>query len=211
MLVFVDESGDTGLKAGAGSSRFITLVLVLFEDAQAAHLAEDRITALRRELGRPENFEFHFKDNSHDLRTAFFQAAAPLPFTYTGFVIDKGQIYAAGGVRNTIYKDLCGLVFEEAKEQLVNALVKIDRSGGQEFRRELAAYLKRKINDPQAAARHIKRVDMPTSQGNSLLQLADMVCGAVARSYREDRKEPMQYRKIIAHHEVAVRRLPEQQ
>ncbi len=210
MLVFVDESGDTGLKAGQGSSRFITLALVLFEDAQAARLAEDRIERLRQELGKAANFEFHFKDNSHDLRTAFLQAVAPLPFSYIGFVLDKEQLYGRGSTRNTVYADLCGLVFEEAREQLRDALVKIDRSGGQEFRRELAAYLKRKINDPQAAVRHIKRVDMPTSQGNSLLQLADMVCGAVARSYREDRKEPMQYRKIIAHRETTVRRLPEQ-
>ena len=210
MLVFVDESGDTGLKAGAGSSRFITLVLVIFGDAEAARLAEERITALRRELGKAENFEFHFKDNSHDLRTAFFQAVAPLPFTYTGFVLDKGQLYAAGAARNTVYADLCGLVFEEVREQLVEARVKIDRSGGQEFRRELVAYLKRKINDPQAAVKHIKRVDMPTSQGNNLLQLADMVCGAIARTYRADRREPMQYRKMIAHRETTVRRLPEQ-
>jgi hypothetical protein len=32
MLVFVDESGDTGLKIGRGSSEFLTITLVVFEE-----------------------------------------------------------------------------------------------------------------------------------------------------------------------------------
>lgn len=31
MLVFIDESGDSGLKIGEGSSRYFTVGLVIFE------------------------------------------------------------------------------------------------------------------------------------------------------------------------------------
>ena len=32
MLVFIDESGDSGLKIEQGSSRYFTVSLVMFED-----------------------------------------------------------------------------------------------------------------------------------------------------------------------------------
>ena len=89
MLVFVDESGDTGRKIGHGSTGLFTVVLVVFEENDEAQAADDRITRLRRELGKPDNFEFHFAENSDNIREAFLQAIAPFNFFYFGFVIDK--------------------------------------------------------------------------------------------------------------------------
>ena len=50
---------------------------------------------------------------------------------------------------------------------------------------------------------------MQESKGNNLLQMADMICGAVARHYRRDRQEATQFYKIIAHRDFAVRVWPE--
>ena len=36
MLVFVDESGDPGMKLGLGSSEFFVLTLVIFENNEEA-------------------------------------------------------------------------------------------------------------------------------------------------------------------------------
>lgn len=211
MLVFVDESGDTGLKIGAGSSERFTLTLVIFHSHDEARRTEDRISALRRELRKPTGFEFHFKENTDDIRESFLRAVSPFAFSYFAFVIDKAAFYRAGlSPRNTAYADICGLVFDAARDHLQEALVKVDRNGGKEFRRELAAFLKRKVNDPALPAKHIKRVEMPTSHGNDLLQLADMICGAIARSYQSGKKAPDRFRKIIAHREISVRFLPEE-
>lgn len=49
MLVFVDESGDSGLKLGDGSSDFFVLTLVIFsknEDATSADILIDSIRAV---------------------------------------------------------------------------------------------------------------------------------------------------------------------
>jgi hypothetical protein len=211
MLVFVDESGDTGLKVGQGSSDLFTIVLVVFEDSEEAQAADDRITLLRRELRKPDNFEFHFVENGDNVREAFLRAVAPYHFFYFGFVVDKTRLYLPAFPSNAaFYKYLCGLVFESARPYLNEAIVAIDRSGGQGFRRELAAYLKRQVNDPNLPTKHIKKVDLPDSKSNNLLQLADMICGAVARHYREDKSEPGRFRKIIAHREFAVRLWPKE-
>ena len=51
MLVFIDESGDSGLKVTQGSSRYFTVSLVVFEDHDEALACDKRIELLKRELG----------------------------------------------------------------------------------------------------------------------------------------------------------------
>ncbi|MFM8982406.1 MAG: DUF3800 domain-containing protein, partial [Spartobacteria bacterium] len=76
----------------------------------------------------------------------------------------------------------CSLVFENAKPHLSDATVVIDGSGSREFRMQLDTYLRRRINDKDASIRHIRKVKVQDSHRNNLLQLAEMVCGSVARS-----------------------------
>ena len=57
MLIFIDESGDPGLKIDAGSSRYFVIALVGFENHEEASAVNDRISKLRREQGFPDNFE----------------------------------------------------------------------------------------------------------------------------------------------------------
>ncbi len=92
MLVFFDESGDNGFKIGAGSSPILTVAMVVFEDHDEAQATDKRIALLRRELHKGDDFEFHFKENSHAIRRAFLEAVAPFNFFYFSFVIDKTQL-----------------------------------------------------------------------------------------------------------------------
>ncbi len=210
MLVFVDESGDTGLKLGQGSSDFFTVALVVFEENDEAQAADDRITLLRRELRKPADFEFHFKENSDSIRRTFLEAVVRYNFFYFGFVVNKTALYAESlPTTEVFYNYACGLIFESAKPYLDNALVKIDASGGRKFQRQLAAYLKTKINTSAGARQRISSVTANDSRRSNMLQLADMVCGAIARSYRTDKAEPGQFRKIIKHREISVQVLPE--
>ena len=210
MLVFVDESGDTGLKFSEGSSDLFTVALVVFEENDEAAAADERITLLRRELKKPTDFEFHFKENSDSVRQTFLEAVARYNFFYLGFVVNKTALYAESLLtREAFYAYACGLIFESAKPYLDSAVVKIDASGGRKFQRQLAAYLKTKINTPGATIQRISSVTANDSRGSNMLQLADMVCGAIARSYRSDKPERSRFRKIIKHREISVQVLPE--
>ena len=209
MLVFVDESGDTGLKFSEGSSDLFTVALVIFEENDEAEATGERITLLRRELRKPADFEFHFKENSDGTGRAFLEALARYNFFYFGFVVNKAALYADSLLTTkAFYAYACGLIFESAKPYLDDAVVKIDASGGRKFQRELASYLKTKINTPGTAGQRISSITAKDSRGSNMLQLADMVCGAIARSYREDKAEAGRFRKIIKHREISVRVLP---
>ena len=162
------------------------------------------------ELAKPETFEFHFKENSDAIREAFFHAITPYSFFYFGIVIDKARLYGESlTTKDAFYKYVCGLVFESAKPYLDSATVKVDKSGNREFQQQLSSYLKKKINpkDPEAS-RHIKKVVAQDSDTNNLLQLADMVCGALARSYRRDDPDAGRFRKQLRHRELVVRLWP---
>lgn len=136
MLVFIDESGDSGLKIEEGSSRYFTVALVVFEDREEATACDQRIELLKRELGWQDG-EFHFKRNSERIRLSFLQAVAPYNFFYYGIVINKDpkKLWGEGfRDKHSFYKYACGLVFENAKEKLQNATVVIDESGDLDFR-----------------------------------------------------------------------------
>ncbi|MEN9557756.1 MAG: hypothetical protein RL141_125 [Candidatus Parcubacteria bacterium] len=207
MLVFIDESGDPGLRIEAGASRSFTVGLVVFENEADAHACDQRITALRRELGWSEKAEFHFRRNSDRIRETFLRAVAPQPFFYYGVVIQKdaaGIWREAFKEKEAFYHYVCGLVLESAKETLRDAIVVIDRSGGWDFRRRLSAQLKRKSN---ISGSLIKKVKMQDSKSNNLLQLVDYVASVINRAATGEKNGAL-LRRIIAHREISVQKWP---
>jgi hypothetical protein len=208
MLIFIDESGDSGLKIVDGSSRFFTVSLVVFQDYDEATACDLRIGLLKKELGWKEDSEFHFKNNSDKVRKTLFEAVLPYNFFYYGIVINKDpkKLYGEGFKnKSSFYKYACGLVFENAKEKLGDAIVIIDKSGNNEFRNQLGKYLKNKMNHEN---RLIKEVKMQRSESNNLLQLADYIAGAINRSMVNSKKNSQDFRNMIARREIAVQVWP---
>jgi hypothetical protein len=208
MLVFIDESGDPGLKVDKGSSKYFVVAMVIFEDHKEAENCDQRISLLPGELGYPEGFEFHFKENSHRVRMSFLQAIAPYDFFYFGIVLDKDseKLWGEGFKhKESLYKYTCSLVFENAKPYLDNAIVIVDKGGRKVFRSQLARYLKHKINTKEGTV--IKKVKMQTSRGNNLIQLADYIAGIINRC-QQNKKFSGDYHRFIAHKEINVQIWP---
>lgn len=208
MLVFIDESGDPGMKLAGRSSRQFIVTLLAFEDNDEALAADQRIGLLKRELRFPDHFEFHFNQLRPDYRQEFLKAVSPYDWFYFSIVINKEKLTGKGfQFPDSFYKYTCGLVFENAKQYLNEATVVIDGSGSRRFRRELSSYLRKRVNDPKEGTRYIHQVKLQDSQKNHLLQMADMVCGAVARSFKE-KDDAQIYRKLISHREMYVQFWP---
>lgn len=139
------------------------------------------------------------------MREAFLKAVLPYQFFYYGIVINKQKLFGEGFKnRESFYKYASGLLFENAKEKLENAIVVMDESGRQLFKYQLAKYLKTKVNQTKNC---IKKVKMQNSKGNNLLQLADMIAGSIARSLDGVKKNNI-YRKIIKPREIYVQSWP---
>jgi hypothetical protein len=208
MLIFLDEAGDLGFKFSKGSSRLLIVTIVLFEEQEEAKSCDLRIDLLRRELRLPKKFEFHFNQNSPEIRKAFLRAVAPYNFSYFAIVIDKNKFKRPElSTAKAFYRHACSLVFENAKTRLNEAIVVIDGKGGRRFKKNLQQDLKKRINNPLAKVRYIKMIKVRNSEGNNLIQLVDMICGAIHRSFLE-KPDAQDYRQLIAHREVSVEMIP---
>lgn len=207
MLVFIDESGDTGLRVEVGASPYFIVALVMFEDESDAVACDQRIQLLKRELQYSTNFEFHFYHNSKRIREKFLKAIAPYNFFYVAIAIRKDPKRMVESIfqhKEAFYQYACGLVFENAKPYLRNAKVKIDKSGRVLFRTELAKYLKHRMNDDKSIL--IRSVKMEASHTNNLLQLCDYVAGIVNRKVQG--KGLDKYYPYIATKELNLQILP---
>jgi len=207
MLVFVDESGDPGFDPG--SSRFFTVALVLFEEEDEALACDRRIGLLRRELRLSDDYEFKFSHNSRRTRTAFLNAVSPYGFFYTAVSLNKQpeKLWGEGfHDPRSLYLYTCRLVFENAKPFLNQAIVIVDRSGGNDFQYRLARYLKQR-GSAEAGTAWIKKIKVQDSKKNNLLQLADYVVGAINRRI-EGKPEWQEYRNQLAKKELRVQIWP---
>ena len=139
MLVFIDESGDSGFSIATGASRYFTIALVVFEDSNEAWACDQRIDLLRRELGWSPGSEFHFRRNSHRVRQLFLEAVRHYNFFYYGIVIQKQKLWGITPKdKRSFYQYAASLVFEPAKNKLNRAIVVVDRNGSIDFRKQLA-------------------------------------------------------------------------
>jgi hypothetical protein len=207
MLVFVDESGDPGLKVGQGSTPHFVVTLVVFRDVAAAERVNKAIKAYRAKINFRPQAEFHFAKLKDTFKLGFLEAVAPFDFEYFSIVINKGKLRGPGfHFKGSFYKYSCRLVMSNAKALLDNATVIIDGSGDRKFRRELAEYFRKQVNDASNPKRVVK-VQMHDSNRDDLVQLADMVCGAVARSY-SDKPDAKTYRRIVQKREAQVQYWP---
>ncbi len=206
MLVFVDESGDCGIKGKRGSSALFVITAVIFEENESAEACDKAVSELRTKCFRNSTREFHFNKCCDDYRQQFLSGIRAHDFFYLAFVLNKERLYGPGfAYKESFYKYTAKLLFENARPHLRNAAVLIDRSGHREFRKQLESYLRRKINTDREI---IRKVKTEPSHSNNLLQVADMICGAVARSYRLDKDDPKRFRRMVAHRELSVQVWP---
>jgi hypothetical protein len=207
VLVFIDESGDPGMQGKAGSSRFFVMVAVLFFDHAVAEACDARIEALRTEKGNRRR-EYKFSHSKPAERQAFFEAAVEYDFFYLAFVLNKEKLWSPSfNDKAKFWNYTASLLVNNAKPHLTDATIVIDKCGDRGFRRELATYLQRKTNTG-GKIKHVKKIKMEDSRSNNLLQLADMICGAVARSFLQEKQDRQQYRKIISHREMGIQVWP---
>jgi len=196
MLVIIDESGDTGFKAG--SSRYFVMTMVVFDDNDGTgHYPSAEHTSLMiKEIKEAVNQkpEFHFSQCSHKVRQAFFNGLNKhkCNFKVYALVIDKQKIRSPHLRSNT--KSFYNFILKQllAKNPIVGGKIKIDGKKGKIFRNELKTYLRRDQDGM------VSKLKFANSKTDFLVQLADMCCSAIAYSYnRRDKMNADVYINLL--------------
>lgn len=191
MLVLIDESGCAGFKFAKGSSPYFIVAMVIFDDFVEAEKTSTAIRELRDALSvKPE---FRFNKCCDRVRNEFFKMVTTHKFRVQAIIVDKAKIYNdhLRSNPNRFYNYFIQMLVRHDGGTIKNASVKIDGRGDREFKRALESYLR-----TQLAPGKITKLRFIDSKKDDLVQLADMVVGAIARSY-STRANAARWRRMI--------------
>lgn len=190
--MFIDESGDPGFKVEKGASPVFVAAMVLFGTGQEASATQRTIDS--SQARRMHKREFKFSKCSDAVRDAFFEAVRSCPFSVRAIAVEKDVIYSPRlrTDKERFYEYFVKQMMQHDDGLLKDARVVIDGSGDREFRQNLNAALRRHLG-----VGIVRDVRFKDSARDILVQLADMCAGAVARSYRTDRKGADRWRRML--------------
>lgn len=197
MIVFIDESGDSGFSINTGSSKAFVIVCVVFEDELEAEKTAVAIKALRRTLKFSDDTEFKFNKSRKAVRIAFLQTIKPFSFSIRALVVQKDQISSPllKSDKSSFYSYFIKTILTHSRGSIMDAKIRIDGSGDRVFRRKFLTYLRKELNSKQKKVmRNIKLVD---SKINVLIQMADMVAGTIRRYKEGGKQDATEYWHLI--------------
>lgn len=181
-LALMDESGDPGMKLSKGSSALFTIGLVLFPEESLAENCRAHIQALRRELGmklQGKGAEFHFTKMAHRHREAFLSAVAEFPFQFFTATITKDRLSGhAWRKKDYVYQRTGVLALDQALGGMLEAKLVFDATSSRKFDWDFLRFLKKHAGFYEGVP-VIKETYRLESYKDDLVQMIDMICGAV--------------------------------
>jgi hypothetical protein len=186
MLIFLDESGDAGFKFNQGSTTHFVIALVIFDKPLDAEETALHIKRLREKLKVGSQYEFKFSQSKDFFRYQFFETVRNDPFRIRAMVVDKKKIYSLTfkDDKDSFYHYFASQVIKYNHGKITGANLYIDGSGSREFKRAFESNLRAKVKDGT-----INKCKFVNSKSDNLIQLADMVSGAIYRQYNVTRPD----------------------
>jgi hypothetical protein len=173
-IAFIDESGDPGFDFAKGASEHFVMAMVGFETKEHTNTAIGVMENLKSRFRVKE--EFKFSGSTAFLRQSFFETIARLDFTVSATVVHKKLLSVP--IPN-FYKYTLRCLLDASQVQEANII--LDGKNSKNLTNKLKSYLKKECLYP------IQQLRLKDSRKDSLLQLADMVAGAIMRTYsRQD-------------------------
>ena len=198
-FVILDESGDPGVD-GSNTSHFIIAAVVVVSEAEKQRLA-NAVDQYRNKLGWKETHELKFNTTKKEIIEELIKNLRDYDFTAYAIVLDKTKIPVTPDIidSNSLYY----YVMKELliKLDLKNPHITIDGISGKKHRQRVATYLRHNLKATGIEKCEIKFSD---SKKDSLIQIADIVAGSVARSYRDDRTEAKKFLGLLGNKIVQI-------
>ena len=180
-----DEVGRIGFKFERGSTEFFVVTIVLTNDPQAVR---ESVARLRGDLRLSSRTEFSFHSTPHPYRLAFLERARTWLLTARCLYVDKRLLPAE--FRSMAGWDFYGYFMAQLLDRLpVGDLGKttlvLDEFGPAQLTLRAVREQLRRLGLWGGKDRAIKRIAFRRSQSEDVIQVADMIGGAVYRRVTE--------------------------
>lgn len=195
MLVFIDESGDAGFKIA--SSLSLVIALVIFDDYTQADRTRQVIKDVMRATGQKPEFKFSKCSNAN--KEEFFKAIRSCKFRIKYISVSKKIITSEYLRKYPIQFYNFALKSVISHSDLTNAKIRIDGNSKKDLSKALIAYLR--ANTMPGSIDKLRMVD---SRSEELIQLADMVVGALARPWNSAGKKDASVWKTMIKNKIDV-------
>ena len=185
MLVFIDESGDPGISSNL---RYFVIAVLIFDDPRQALLMQRQITHLLSTFGKSE---FKFSKSKAAERDTFFYEIDKFDFRVGAIIVDKNLIGSATlrsdprKFYNYFLKQLL------VSSEVVEARVRLDGKADKRLRNAMVNYLNAR------GTGIVKNFQMKDSKSDPLIQAADMIVGAIARSCYSHKHNHLRWKKQL--------------
>ena len=174
-----DESGDVSYAFGKGATRYFVVAVI---GTTQTHDLRQALAAARHDLKLPDDYEFGFNTmgGSSKLRQRVFAGLRQTDFEAWALIADKTALPETFRLMRRLDFYLyfvTGLLEVIPADQRNGATLILDEFGGEpKLPLELRRYMKRR-----GIPRDFSRVLTKRSKSEPLIQIADLVAGAVAR------------------------------
>ena len=181
-FVILDVSGDTGVD-GSSTSHFIIAAVVIVGESDIQKLSAT-VDQYRQELGWKETHEFKFNTTKKEIIEKLIAKIRGCNFSAYAMVLDKRKIPVTPDIIDST--SLYYYVIKELllKLNLQSPFITIDGIGGKKYMQRIKAYLRQNLKASGIEKCEIRFAD---SRKDSLIQVADIVAGSIARSFRDNR------------------------
>lgn len=197
MLVFIDDSGDPGFKIEKGSSPVFVIACVIFDDELEAEKTAVAIKEFRRKLKKSDNFEFKFNKANREFRLQFLEHVSRFQFRFRAIVFEKTKIKSneLKTSKQSFYNYAIKMVLKHNFGTIKEAKIRLDGHGDRIYKREVIRYLRKELNNKEN--RVFQKLQFVDSKSNVLIQLTDMIAGAIHRKYETGKTDAKMYFDII--------------
>lgn len=197
MLIFIDESGDTGFKTQKGSSIHFVISLVIFDDDLDAEETAVKIKRFKKSLKKSDKFEFKFNKCDKNLRVGFLREVKNCNFRIRSIVLNKDVLDSKNlrERKELFYNFALKNVLEYNSGTIKKAKIRLDGRGERIFRQQLNLYLRRNLNSNTKTV--MKNFRFRDSKSDVLIQLSDMIAGSLRRYYDQITMDWDIYWKIV--------------
>jgi hypothetical protein len=207
MPTFIDESGDTG-RIERGGSAFFRLAAVWVPSQEDADRFRSNARRIRHDFGLRADYEFKFhKIHKHrNAGMSFLEASLALDLCFAVSSIDKTEtawrqadhaeiLYAAVTDLSASLRETCRRAVD-SRSNLFKEPNFVDNNADGDFLCLVKAQFRALKSDQPGHPPLVGKVSFKNSASDEMLQLADMICGAVGAI--EDDIDRTWYQKIVA-------------
>ena len=196
-LVFIDDSGDPGIKSH--SSSHLVMAAVVFNDDLVAEEAALAMRKFRRQLGWTDDHEYKFNKTKKDYIKQVLRLVSQYDFSIYAVVVNKAKFSSMP--KNLYYDSISELL---RVIPLKNASIKIDGYKGTNYTKRAISSLRKNANVVTGQITEIKFVN---SKENVLTQLADLAASSIFRSTQTGKADHADYVAILEKRITEVRQL----